>query len=102
MPGADIGDLDDDLVAEYIAKREARTRRKIDHRSSPWPQHASNLLRDIGALDHQGKPTVAGILLFGKNPQSFLPNSGVVFVKFPGVEPRGEARTGGLWPARRN
>jgi ATP-dependent DNA helicase RecG len=30
-------------------------------------------------------------LLFGKNPQAFLPHSGVVFVKFPGVEPRGEA-----------
>ncbi|GIV85036.1 MAG: hypothetical protein KatS3mg052_2043 [Candidatus Roseilinea sp.] len=30
------------------------------------------------------------MLLFGKNPQAFLPQSGVVFVKFPGVEPRGE------------
>jgi len=31
------------------------------------------------------------MLLFGKNPQAYLPQSGVVFVKFPGVEPRGEA-----------
>ncbi len=30
------------------------------------------------------------IVLFGRNPQSFLPQSGVVFVKFASEEPRGE------------
>jgi len=32
---------------------------------------------------------VAGMLLFGKNPQAFLPQSGVIFVKFLGTEARG-------------
>lgn len=67
-----------------------RTRRVLN-----LPSHdargAAPLLREIGALDLSGTPTVAGILLFGKNPQAFLPQSGVVFVKFPGVEPRGES-----------
>jgi ATP-dependent DNA helicase RecG len=89
VPGATLADFDDDIVAEYIAKREARLRRKIDLDGSD-ARHAASLLRDVGALDHHGQPTVAGILLFGKNPQAFLPNSGVVFVKFPGTEPRSE------------
>ncbi|MFC1465424.1 MAG: ATP-binding protein [Candidatus Brachytrichaceae bacterium NZ_4S206] len=89
VPGATLADFDDEIVAEYIAKRELRTRRKIElvERNA---QHAVSLLKDIGALDTRSQPTVAGILLFGKNPQAFLPQSGVVFVKFPGVEPRGE------------
>jgi len=90
VPGATLDDLDDAIVAEYIAKRQMRTRRVFN-----LPSHdargAAPLLREIGALDLSGTPTVAGILLFGKNPQAFLPQSGVVFVKFPGVEPRGES-----------
>jgi ATP-dependent DNA helicase RecG len=90
VPGASLADLEDDVVAEYVAKREARMRRKVELDGSD-ARHAAPLLKDIGALDPRGHPTVAGILLFGKNPQAYLPNSGVVFVKFPGVEPRGEA-----------
>ncbi|BCX03708.1 MAG: transcriptional regulator [Candidatus Roseilinea sp.] len=89
VPGATLADFDDEIVVEYIAKRELRTRRKIELAERD-AQHAASLLKDIGALDARGQPTVAGILLFGKNPQAFLPQSGVVFVKFPGVEPRGE------------
>lgn len=90
VPGATLADFDDEMVAEYIVKRETRLRRKIDLEGAD-AQHAAPLLRDIGALDQNGQPTVAGMLLFGKSPQAFLPHSGVVFVKFPGVEPRGEA-----------
>ncbi len=89
VAGATLADFDDDLIAEYVQKREVRTRRKLDI-ESPSARTAESLLRDIGALDHKGRPTVAGVLLFAKNPQAFMPNSGVVFVKFPGVEPRGE------------
>jgi ATP-dependent DNA helicase RecG len=89
VPGATIADFDDELIAEYIAKREARTRRKIEI-DPPTAQNAEGLLREIGALNYQNLPTVSGVLLFCKNPQAFLPHSGVVFVKFPGVEPRGE------------
>jgi ATP-dependent DNA helicase RecG len=86
VPGARRSDLDDEVLAEYIAKREERQRKRIT--STP-----DELLHEIGALDAQGNPTVSGLLLFGKNPQQFLPQTSLVFVKFIGTEPRGE---GGL------
>jgi len=94
VAGATLADLDDQMVAEYIAKREWRTRRKIEL-AERNAQGAAPLLKEIGALDGRGQPTVAGLLLFGRNPQAFLPQSGVVFVKFPGVEPRGEGGRAG-------
>ncbi len=86
VPGAHRSDLDDEVIAEYLAKREERQRRRVT--ATP-----DELLHEIGALDAHGQPTVAGMLLFGKNPQQFLPQAGLVFVKFIGTEPRGE---GGL------
>jgi ATP-dependent DNA helicase RecG len=86
VTGAKRSDLDDEIIGEYIAKRGERQRRPI---SMP----ADEVLREIGALDDGDRPTIAGLLLFCKNPQQFLPQAGLVFVKFIGTEPRGE---GGL------
>jgi ATP-dependent DNA helicase RecG len=86
VPGATRADLDDEVIQEYIDKREERQRKRI---AVP----IDDVLRDLGALDLDGKPTVAGLLLFGRMPQQFVPQSGLVFVKFIGTEPRGE---GGL------
>jgi len=86
VPGAKRSDLDEEFIAEYMAKRVERQRRAIT--ATP-----DELLREIGAIDDRGEPTVAGVLLFCKNPQQFLPQSNLVFVKFIGTEPRGE---GGL------
>jgi ATP-dependent DNA helicase RecG len=86
VPGARRSDLDDEVIAEYIVKREERQRRRVT--ATP-----DELLHEIGAIDAHGQPTVAGMLLFGRNPQQFLPQAGLVFVKFIGTEPRGE---GGL------
>jgi ATP-dependent DNA helicase RecG len=86
VAGARRSDLDDEIIAEYIAKREERQRRRVT-------STLDELLHEIGAIDAHGQPTVAGLLLFGKNPQQFLPQAGLVFVKFIGTEPRGE---GGL------
>jgi ATP-dependent DNA helicase RecG len=83
VAGAALDDFDMPIVEEYALKREERTRRKVS-------ADRLQLLRDVGALDYRGQPTVAGILLFGRNPQAFMPQSGVVFVKFPGVEPRAD------------
>lgn len=83
MPGATLDDLDEDIIKEFIAKREQRTRR-VETRE------AQAILRDTGAIDAHGAPTVVGILLFAKNPQAFLPNSGIVFVKFPGTDARAD------------
>ncbi len=83
VAGAARADLDDGVIAEYVEKRQQRQRRALS-------QTPDELLREIGALDERGLPTHSGILLFGKNPQHFIPQSGLVFVKFIGTEPRGE------------
>ncbi len=83
VAGATMDDFDPAVIDEYIMKREERMRRRFT-----GDRH--QLLHDIGAIDHRHQPTVAGILLFGRNPQSFLPQSGIVFVKFPGVDPRAD------------
>lgn len=92
VPGARAEDLDQEIILEYLQGRETRSGAKVT--STP------ELLFEIGATDRQGNPTVAGILLFGKNPQMFLPQSGIVFVKFPGTKPRGE--NGGIGYGRRD
>jgi ATP-dependent DNA helicase RecG len=83
VPGASRADLDDDIIAEYLEKRQQRQRRVIT-------QAPDELLREMGALDEAGHPTTSGLLLFGRNPQQFMPQAGLVFVKFVGTEPRGE------------
>jgi ATP-dependent DNA helicase RecG len=83
VAGATRADLDDEIIAEYIAKREERQRRKVE-------VPVDVLLQQIGALDGQGHPTHTGILLFAPDPQVYLPHSGLIFVKFVGTEPRGE------------
>jgi ATP-dependent DNA helicase RecG len=83
IAGATRGDLDDEVIAEYLGKRAERTRR-------PSKMPVDEVLLEIGALDDHGRPTVAGLLLFGANPQAFLLQSGLTFVRFVGTEPRGQ------------
>jgi ATP-dependent DNA helicase RecG len=85
VPGARRSDLDETIVAEYQIQRQQRGR--------PYMGSVEEMLTDIGALTPNGQPTTIGILLFGKSPQVFLPQSGLTLVKFLGTEPRGE---GGL------
>lgn len=82
VPGASRDDLDEAIIAEYVEKQAERT-----HRSPRGP--VDELLSESGALDSRGRPTAAGLLLFGTNPQAFLPQSGLTFVRFVGTEPRG-------------
>jgi len=83
-PGARREDFDDEVIAEFVAKWEERRHRE-------WTRSVDDLLLEVGALDVEGHPTVAGVLLFARNPQAFLPQSGLTFVKFVGTLPRGEA-----------
>lgn len=92
VPGARPSDINSELVAEYLQRREMRGAAKVTS--------TSEMLFEIGATDREGNPTTAGILLFGKQPQVFLPQSGVIFVRFPGTEPRGE--DGGIGYGRRD
>lgn len=81
VPGASQDDFDQEIVDEYLAKREAR--------GAPRLGPLSELLFEIGAITRDGQPTVTGILLFAERPQAFLPQSGIVFVKFADTDARG-------------
>jgi len=83
VPGASRDDLDESIIAEYVEKRAERTRQALN-------VSTDELLIEIGALDTQGRPTVSGVLLFCAHPQSFMPQSGLTFVRFVGARPRGE------------
>ena len=83
LAGAELGDLDPDIVKDYIMRREEKQGRQIK-----LPQ--DRLLRQIGALSAEGKPTVAGILLFGYEPQFFLTQSALTFVRFSGTDLAGQ------------
>ncbi len=82
VPGASREDLDEEVIQEYLEKRQQR-----NPKGTVLP--TDKLLQQIGAIDEEGAPTVSGILLFGKDPQVYLPHSRAVFVKFADTQPRG-------------
>jgi len=82
-PGARRQDFDPEVIHEFLEKWQERQRRE-------WTRSEDELLRQIGALDEEGVPTVMGVLLFAHNPQAFFPQSGLTFVKFAGRDLRGE------------
>jgi ATP-dependent DNA helicase RecG len=82
VTGATLVDLDKALLDEYMRLRAERGYRST---AGGLQDH----LVDMGAMIEDGTPTVAGMLLFGKHPQTFLPQSGLIFVKFLGKEARG-------------
>ena len=82
VAGATLDDLDPEVITEYRERWEEKHRR-------PWSGTQEDLLQAAGALAPGGVPTVAGILLFGRTPQFFLPQAGLVFVRFLGTEPHG-------------
>ena len=88
VPGFSKDDFNRDMIDEYLAKRAERTKR-------PFNGKVDDLLQEIGAITADGKPTVAGVLLFSEYPQQWLPQSSVVFVKFVGKTPRGESGLAG-------
>ena len=83
VTGAAWEDLNPEVIEEYLAKRTARGRRRLE--GEPRAH-----LAEVVAVDGDGRPTISGLLLFGKDPQRFLPQAGLVFVRFVGTEPRGE------------
>ena len=82
VPGAKRDDLDEDVIDNYLERRQKR-----NPRSAVLPK--DKLLQQIGALTEQRAPTVSGLLLFGKEPQLFLPQSRAIFVRFADTQPRG-------------
>jgi ATP-dependent DNA helicase RecG len=88
VPGASKDDFNREMIEEYLAKRAERTKR-------PYNGKVDDLLQEIGAITTEGKPTVAGILMFSEYPQQWIPQSSVVFAKFVGVTPRGDSGLAG-------
>ena len=80
--GAALDDLSPDIIQEYLAKRQERG-------GGPSRGPLPEFLQEIGVLGESDQPTVAGLLLLGERPQVHLPQSGLVFVRFVGTEPRG-------------
>jgi len=77
VPEASREDLDPEVINDYIEHREKRVGRDLG-------ETPDELLQQLGAMTRSGQVTVAGILLFGKDPQAFMPQSGVTYVRFPG------------------
>lgn len=82
VAGATRDDLDEDVIAHYLERRQQR-----NPRSGVLPK--DKLLQQIGAITGERIPTVSGLLLFGREPQLFLPQSRAIFVRFADVQPRG-------------
>jgi ATP-dependent DNA helicase RecG len=82
VSGAKLEDLDPDMIAEYRANRAERQRR-------PVAADDLSLLLSAGAVTEDGTPTVAGLLLFGREPEAFLPQTGLIVVRFAGTDLRG-------------
>ncbi|MFH1127515.1 MAG: RNA-binding domain-containing protein [archaeon] len=70
------GDISEKALDEYRKKYEFLNKKRI---------YASNeeLLKTLHCVDKNLKPTLAGILLFGKDPQKFLIKSYITIVRYP-------------------
>ncbi|MDX1994961.1 MAG: ATP-binding protein [bacterium] len=88
VPTATKDDFSRKMIDEYLEKRAERTKR-------PFNGKLDDLLKEIGAVDSDLRPTVTGILLFCDYPQQWLPQSGIIFAKFVGKMPRGESGLAG-------
>lgn len=82
VPGSSILDFDEEVIVEYIEHRQRR-------QPTGFVGPTEVLLKQIGALATNGAATVSGMLLFGKDPQNFLPQAGLTFVTFPGEDRHG-------------
>lgn len=88
VPGITTDDFSQKMIDEYLEKRAERTKR-------PYSGDLDELLREIGAVNSEGQPTINGVLLFCDYPQQWIPQSSVVFAKFIGKTPRGESGLAG-------
>jgi len=76
---AGLDDIDWNFVEEkFIPLYERSSEKKVVSK-------AENLLKSLGCIKNH-KPTNAGILLFGKNPQRFLRNAYIALARYKGKE----------------
>lgn len=76
--GANLKDIDWNFVKNnFVSKYEERTTRKLISESK-------HLLETLGCI-RNGRPWKGGILLFGKNPQKFFPNTFIAVARYKGI-----------------
>ncbi len=77
-PGAGRADLDDSLVQRYLDRLAGLTATSMS---------AALLTRGCLKATPQGDyvPTFAGLLLFGSNPQQYLPSAEIIAVRYAGT-----------------
>lgn len=77
-PGASQADLDDAAVERYLER--------LPGLAAPSPS-AALLTRGCLKATAQGEfvPTYAGLLLFGRNPQQYLPSAEIIAVRYAGA-----------------
>lgn len=87
LAGVSLDDLDMGRVDDYTA--QVRASGRIPFPSSDGLQ----FLRERACLAEVGgelRPTCAGLLLFGRNPQAFLPQARILLARYPGTSPTEE------------
>jgi ATP-dependent DNA helicase RecG len=76
--GANLKDIDWNFVKNnFVSRYEVLSERKIVGRSE-------HLLETLGCIRND-RPTNGGIMLFGKNPQKFFPNTFIAAARYKGI-----------------
>ena len=76
--GATAGDLSRSAIEQYLAHLQ-----EYDEGAVGEEQRASELLRRRGVLrSGDGRPTYAGLLLFGRQPQQWLPSAQILIARY--------------------
>jgi len=82
VSGSGLGDLDRRRLRDYFGRVRGQ---RIPDDEAGW----STLLENTELLDSESSPkaaTIAGLLLFGENPNRFLPQAGIDAVAWAGKE----------------
>lgn len=80
VPGAGRDELDDGAVARYLERLSGLPA------ASPSAALLTRGCLKVSPLgDAEGAPTYAGILLFGRNPQQYVPSAEVIAVRYAGA-----------------
>ncbi|WP_162909458.1 ATP-binding protein [Aggregatilinea lenta] len=82
VPGATPADLDPELLADYLLRRAQRL-------GGPVRGNEPDLLIRSGVITSEFGVTVAGMLLFGREPSRWLPDGGAVFKRSLGATSAG-------------
>lgn len=70
-----LSDLDLDYFSDFLEKYL---------QIKPKPEELGNYLKNLHLLNGRDKPTISGLLFFGKKPQKYFPNHRIICAHIPG------------------